>query len=251
MCRFQPWKQQIFSKVNELEMNGIIVQLKNVAMLLNRSASHPSYVTRESLSQHSLCSISAMIQTPLIQPPTHTHTHTQSWGLGMIITHHHITPGDASANVWAHLNYWEFCYELQKLFNSYKTSSYLNSGKSSVWNNSTRLSACSLCVYGALSALYRCLAFYYLSYLISVAVCPLWVTCTGLRGAVCLHGVNAAVYLADIQVTYSPAHTIVRLCSCQAARYSCQMGMVLDCETLERKRKATHTLTLWLFIFNQ
>lgn len=94
---FQPCKQQIFI-VNEwmvLLFNG-----KNIVAI---SASQACFVIHESLSQDSLSSISVMIQTPLIQPHTHT---PKSWWLGIIIIHHHITPGDASANFWASSVFW-------------------------------------------------------------------------------------------------------------------------------------------------
>lgn len=116
----------------------------------------------------------------------------------------------------------------------------------------------SLRVYGAPSALHRCLAFSYLSALkCLIGICGsllplndnLTVIAAGIHARIYMTPMGEeyvcmvnAVYLADKQVimTHSLTHTMhtsVRLMSfpCHAARYNHQVGMVLDSEKFERE----------------
>lgn len=61
----------------------VLSLLKNAAVPL-KGKLFACYVIHESLLQLLLCSISVMIQTPLIQSPTHTHPKLKTW-------HHHHT----------------------------------------------------------------------------------------------------------------------------------------------------------------
>lgn len=92
MFQHTPHSQGLFSNLvnNRLQVTSewFYYFFKNIVATSDLQA---CYVIHESVSKVSLCSISQMIQTSLIQPPTTIHTHIHSLTRKLMIWHHHRT----------------------------------------------------------------------------------------------------------------------------------------------------------------
>lgn len=156
MFVFQPYKQQIFI-VNEW------------MVLLFNGKKHSGCFSFSSVLCHPWITLTGFTVLHLCDDPNTINPATpKSWWLGIIIIHHHITPGDASANFWASSVFWiaYFLFENEVLIELWRCKTkapYLKgfAGERSVWKQRYESlcmwSSQTLCAYDVCSALHRCL----------------------------------------------------------------------------------------------